>query len=136
MVDIWIALLDVDNEVANHLGGLLHRLARHLQRRLGSEVPAFATQLLELGDEVHPQQRLAAAEADTATRGNEIEVVDRDLVVQLLRRVARQPLRRVFKNNKCGYQRILAPREKTKPSMGIYKSANCGLLRVPVYKAP
>ncbi len=91
-VDVEIALFDVDNEVANHLGGLLNRRMWHLQRCLGREVPALAAQLLELRDEIHPQQRLAAAEADASTRGDEIEVIDSDLVVKLLGRVTWQTL--------------------------------------------
>ena len=91
-VSVGVALLDVDDEVTYYFGGLLHRRTRYLQGCLGREVPALATQLLELRDEVHPQQRLAAAEADAATRGDEVEVVDGHAVVELLWSVSWQVL--------------------------------------------
>lgn len=93
IVDVRIALLDVDDEVADHLGGASDGFRRHLQRCLRREVPALAANRLELGEEVHPQQRLAAAEADAAARGDEVEVVHPHVVVQLLRRKPPQALR-------------------------------------------
>ena len=61
---------------------------------------------LEFGDEVHPQQRFAATKADTATRGDEVEVVYTHTVVELLRSVARQLLWRL---QTTAVETILAP---------------------------
>ena len=95
LVDCGVALLDVHDEIAHHLGGTHHALALHLQRRLRRQVPPPAADGLELLQEIHPQQRLPAAEADTAARGDEVEVVHPHAVVELLRSVAHQPLGRL-----------------------------------------
>ena len=66
-------------------------VAVYVEAGLKSDVPLGWYQRAEGGDEVAAQERLAAAEGDSAARGEEVDVVYRHFVEQLAYR--RLPLR-------------------------------------------
>lgn len=89
-VDVGVAFFYVDDKIAHYRAGAAYALGAHLQRGLGGEVPALAAQGAERLDEVDAQQRFSAAEADAAAGGDEVEVVDAYVVVELLWRISWQ----------------------------------------------
>ena len=93
VVGLAVAAVDVGREVFHvhvivvNVGyHLLQPTERHVERRFHVDVPLRRASSAEVGYHVAAQQRLAAAEADAATRGLEIEVVDYHLLQDFLHR--------------------------------------------------
>ena len=87
-VDAVVGVFDVDDEVVDEWRDRLQRFRGYVQRGFEGDFPAVGAEGMELSDECRAQQRFAPAETDSAARGHEVEVVDEQLLVERLWRVA------------------------------------------------
>ena len=80
LVDVGRTVFDVDDPLVNQRQQAFHMVVVDMEARLDVEMLAMVHHLMKLLDEQTAQTGLSTPESDAAPRGEEIEVVNADVV--------------------------------------------------------